>query len=234
MKKKFNYYLIVWMVLFVLFNAIVFLVPNETMGVKRFEQATFWVAYVFVVLAFAGDLACGYLVCREQKATVLFLNMPTMCIGYAALIVSAIVGTVFLVLPLIPFWIVAIICMAVLAVYIIAVVKARAAAKIVSTVGEEVKEKTAFILSARVIAQSIANRARTAEAKALTQRVADALKYSDPMSGDGLKLFDEAIDQGLTGLKEAVAQGNEQQIAAQAEALLLDVKDRNEQCKLLK
>ena len=55
MKKSFKTYAIAWAVMFVLFNVICFVTPNETEEYIKFGGA-FWSGYAFIIIAFIGQL----------------------------------------------------------------------------------------------------------------------------------------------------------------------------------
>ena len=66
--------------------------------------------------------------------------------------------------------------------------------------------------------------------KALTD-VADALRYSDPISTPAVSALDESIASGVAELGRAVAEGRAEETLKQAEALLKTIKERNERNK---
>ena len=59
MKKTFRFYSICWLISLALFNAIIFITPNEMGGMTKFGGA-FWVGYIFITIAFIGQLACAF------------------------------------------------------------------------------------------------------------------------------------------------------------------------------
>ena len=140
MKKNFKFYAITWAILLALFNILVFLTPNEAAGMTKFGGA-FWSGYVFITLAFIGQLICGYAAFRADTREKLFLNLPLITISYAALVASVVLGTLCMMLPGLPNWVGILLCAAVLALNAVAVVKAQAAATLVSEVGEKSKRK---------------------------------------------------------------------------------------------
>lgn len=64
MKKTFRNYIVVWLILLVIFNVVVFVAPNEVAGLSKFGGA-FWTGYIFITLAFIGQLVCAYFAFRE-------------------------------------------------------------------------------------------------------------------------------------------------------------------------
>ena len=91
MKKGFKYYGIVWLLAVVLFNVISFAIPSTVM-IGKFE-GTYWVGYIFVMIAFIGQAACSYKFFKDtDNSNKVFLNLPIITVSYSALIVSTVVG----------------------------------------------------------------------------------------------------------------------------------------------
>lgn len=234
MKKNFKYFALIWVVCFVLFNAITFLVPNEAFGITRFDKPIFWLAYALIAAAFAMQLVTAYMFAKNNEKEKMFLKVPVLKIGYSAVVMSLVVGLAFMIFPVLPAWIGAIVCLLVAGYFIIACVRASAAATVVSDVGEKVKQKTSFLRSATVEAENITARAATPEIKANAKKVYEALRFSDPMSAPELESLEREISDGLNGLKQAVLSGDNKTVLSVSESLLLTIKERNGKCKLLK
>lgn len=234
MKKNFKYFALIWVVCFVLFNAITFLVPNEAFGITRFDKPIFWLAYALIAAAFAMQLVTAYMFAKNNEKEKMFLKVPVLKIGYSAVVMSLVVGLAFMIFPVLPAWIGAIVCLLVAGYFIIACVRASAAATVVSDVGEKVKQKTSFLRSATVEAENITARAATPEIKANAKKVYEALRFSDPMSAPELESLEREISDGLNGLKQAVLSGDNKTVLSVSESLLLTIKERNGKCRLLK
>lgn len=234
MKKNFKYFGITWIVGFVLFNAITFLIPNEIFGVTRFNKPVFWVAYALITLAFVVQLIIAYKFVKEDGMEKTFLNIPLLRTGYIAIIVSVIVGLVFMIFPVLPAWIGAIVCLLIAGYFVIACVNASTVAKVVADIDAKVKTKTAFIRMAVVEAENIMSRATSNEIKAETKKVYEALKYSDLMSNSALDDIEQEIDKGLKELKQAVMGNEAKKVLVIVTEILLNIQERNNKCKLLK
>ena len=234
MKKNFKYFGIIWIVGFVLFNAITFLIPNEIFGVTRFDKVVFWISYALIILSFIAELitACKFI--KDDSNDKTFLNIPLLRTGYMAIIVSLIVGLAFMIFPVLPAWIGAIVCLIVAGYFVIACVNAGAVANIVAEIDVKVKTKTAFIRMAIVEAENILARATTAEIKAEAKKVYEALKYSDPMSNPALDDIEQEIDNDIKELKKAAMVGDVTKVLSVTASILLNVKERNSRCKALK
>lgn len=234
MKKNFKYFGIIWIVAFVLFNAVTFLIPNEVFGVTRFDKAVFWIAYALIVISFVAELITAYKFVKDDSNEKTFLNIPLLQTGYTAIIVSVIVGLAFMIFPVLPAWLGAIVCLIIAGYFIIACVKASAVADVVSEIDTKVKTQMAFIRMATVDAENIMARATTQEIKAQTKKVYEALKYSDPMSTLALDDIEQEISNGLKELKKAVMDNDSEKVVKTVASLLLNIKERNNKNKLLK
>lgn len=233
MKNIFKYYVVCWAVLAAVFNLIVFIVPNEMVGMNKFGGA-FWSGYVFIMLAFVGQLVCAYFAFKAENKQKFFYNLPLITISYAATIASVIVGTLCMVIPNLPNWVGIIICLVILAFSAVSVVKAKAAADVVSEIDKKIKVNTLFIKSLTVDAESLMARAKTDEINAELKKVYEAVRYSDPMSDEALSGIESQITLKFDLLSKAVAEENAEAVRSAAEELVILINDRNRKCKLLK
>ena len=231
MKKGFKAYLAAWAILLALFNIICFATPNELAGMEKFGGA-FWAGYVFITLAFIGQLACAYFALKEENLTKLFYNLPLITVSYTGLILTVIFGAVCMAIPGLPNWVGIIVCAVILAFTAIAIIKAKAAGDIVAATDERVKVQTSFIRSMTADAEGLMARAQTDEAKAACKKVYEALRYSDPMSSDALAETEAEIKDSFSAFSAKVKAGETD--AALADELINLIGDRNRKCKVMK
>ena len=231
MKKGFKSYAIAWAILLVLFNIICFTTPNEIDGMTKFGGA-FWAGYVFITLAFIGQLVCAYFALKAENLTKLFYNLPLITISYTGLILTIIFGALCMAIPDLPNWVGIIICAIVLAFTAIAVVKAKAVGDIVAATDEKIKDQTEFIRGLTAEAQSLIAYAKTDDAKAACKKVYEALRYSDPRSSNALADTESEISQEFSKFADAVKNGED--FNPLAEKLVLLIGERNTKCKATK
>lgn len=234
MKKNFKYFAIVWIVGVIIFNAITFLTPNEVFGITRFDKSVFWIAYALVTLSFIAELITAYVFIKDDNKEKIFLKIPLLKTGYTAVIVSVIVGLIFMVFSMIPWWIGTIVCLLVAGYFLIACLNAYTAANVVVDIDKNVKSKTSFIKQAIVDAENIMARTETQEMKAECKKVYDALRYSDPMSAAALNDIERQIERELNELKQVVIVKDNAKITGTVNELLMSIKERNNLCKALK
>lgn len=103
MKKVFKNYAVIWAVLLVVFNVIAFVSPGWITHEKY--TASFWIGYVFITLAFLGQLACAYVAFKAENLTKLFYNLPLFSLSYTGLIVSFVVGGLCMLISPLPYWV---------------------------------------------------------------------------------------------------------------------------------
>ena len=136
-------------------------------------------------------------------------------------------------IPDCPAWIAAIVCAAVFGFGAISVIKAKAAADIVSDTDDKIKTQTLFIKSLTVDAEGLISRAKSEAVKAECKKVYEAIRYSDPMSSDALTGIESQITLKFNEFSNAVTSGTDN-IETLANEVVILVGDRNKKCILLK
>ena len=179
MKNSFKSYALIWAVLFILFNAVVFLVRPVIPGYIIQYDARFWIAWVFIILSFAGNLLCTYITLKQDNLKKIFYHLPLITISRTALIAMGVAGIILMLIPNFPAWITAIVCILIFAFNAIAIMKASWAADAVANIDEKIKTKTSFIKNATVDAESILARTKNPEIKADCKKVYEAIRQGD-------------------------------------------------------
>ncbi len=231
--KNFRLYAIVWAILVAVFNVLVFATPSEYNGESKFT-GTFWIGYTLSMLGFAGQLVCAYVGLGNENLKKVFYNIPLLRVSSIGLIVSVITGSIFMAIPTAQPWIAGIISVIILAVVAIATIKAKSAGDIVSGIDEKIKTQTYFIKNLTVDAESLMTRANTPESKAITKKVYESIRFSDPMSNDNLSDIEGRINYEFKTFETAIKSGDMVVANSQAEELLALIENRNNKCKALK
>lgn len=233
MKKVFKYYLRIWVILLAVFNVAVFVSPGEAGGYSKFGGA-FWVGYIFITLAFIGQLICAYFAFKADNLQKFFYNVPLIRISRIGLVLTAIFGTLCMAIPNLPNWIGVILCLAVLAFTAISVIKATAAGDVVSGIDEKIESKTSFIKLLTADAEALMSAAKTPELKAEVKKVYEAIRYSDPMSNAALEEINEQIQNQFSVFADAVKSEDSGLASSTADELIILIDNRNKKCKLMK
>ena len=117
---------------------------------------------------------------------------------------------------------------------VISIIKAKVAVSVVAGIDEKIKVQTFFIKSLTVDAEVLMNNSKTTEFKALTKKVYEAIRYSDPMSNAVLVEVEEKIQNGFSDFENAVDGEDFELASSTADELLSLIDIRNKKCKLLK
>ena len=233
MKKSIGVYSVIWAICLAVFNVIVFVTPNEIGGVSKFT-ASFWVGYIFITVAFIGQLVCAFFALKAENIKKMFYRIPMISISYTGLILMLIAGGIFMAIPTLPEWIGIIVCAIILAFNAIAVIKATAAAEVVGGIDEKVKTQTFFVKSHTADAQSLMASAKSDELRTEAKKVYEAIRYSDPMANPALSELDIQIKRQFNAFSDAVKAEDDELAKETADALAEIIERRNQECKLLK
>jgi len=232
MKSTFKFYSIIWAVLLGVFNVISFV----SVGWKGFEKYTpsFWIGYVFITIAFIGQILCAYFALKNTDIKKTFYNVSLITTSYTGLILSFVFGGLCMLISPLPYWVGIILCGIVLGLNVIVVIKAIAAIEIVSDIDKKVKTKTFFIKSLTVDAESLMAKAKSETVKNECKKVYEAVRYSDPMSSEALATIESEITVKFAKLLDAVAEDNCELAKEIAYELVILIDGRNKKCRLLK
>jgi len=234
MRKSFKFYALIWAVFFAAFNAVVFLVRPVIPGYVVSYDTRFWVAWAFIVAAFMGNLACAYLAFRSENRKKTFYRFSLITISWSGLITMLVAGAVLMLIPDCPAWIAAIVCIVIFAFNAVAVIKALWAGDEAGRIEDKVKTQTAFIKNLTADAQSLVARAKSDAVKAECDKVYEAIRYSDPMSGGALSGVEAQIASKLGELSAAVDSDDAAKVKELADGLVILVGDRNNRIRLNK
>ena len=232
MKKNFKSYALIWAIFLVAFNVIVFLVRPIIPGYEIRYDLRFWIAWLFVMVAFVGNLLCASKAFQAENLEKLFYKVPLITVSYRGLIGMLVLGGALMLIPNCPAWIAAIVCVAIAAFTAVAVVKVDWAGEAVSETHEKVKAQTQFIKLLTVDAETLLGKAKTPDAKITTKKVYEALRYSDPMSSEALGEIEAELAEKFRALEAAVTA--DQGVTEAAESLLETLAERNRKCKAMK
>ena len=233
MKKTFNYYSICWLIALAVFNVIAFVTTNEIAGVSKFTGA-FWAGYIFITLAFIGQLGCAYKAFKAENLKKMFYNIPLISVSYIGLATMLVVGTICMAVAVIPYWIGIIACLLGLAFSAISIIKATVASDVVSEIDEKIKVQTQFIKLLTADAEHLMTSSKTAELKAEAKKVYEAIRYSDPMSNEVLADIEGQIQSEFSFFSQAI-KSEDLDLAKSVAGGLIDLIDgRNKKCKDLK
>lgn len=222
MKKNKGMAYAVLAIAFVLFNVIAFAIPTA-------KTATFWIAYVFTAAAFA--LQIGIWKFAFKGADTLkskFLGIPLISVGITYLIIQIIAFAVFMALPLTASWIAIVVCALILGISAICLIGTETGREEINRVEKKVEKKVFYIKSLQVDVEMLASDETDTNTKMALTKLAEKIRFSDPMSNDVLSDLEAEITAKVKELKTAE---NKVEIITVLDSLITE---RNKKAKLLK
>lgn len=221
MKKKGLAYAVL-VIAFALFNVIAFFIPTE-------KTATFWIAYAFSAIAFLLQIVIWKLAFKgTDTIKSKFLGIPLLSVGFRYLAIQVIAFAVFMIFPTLPTWIPIVVCSVILGGSAICLIGTETGREEINRVEEKVEKKVFYIKSLQVDVELLAESENDPEIKAELLKLADKIRFSDPMSSDALTEVEETIANKIVELKTA-----ENKLAVIA-AMSTLIAERNQKVKILK
>lgn len=209
-------------IVFALFNVIAFVIPTD-------KTATFWTAYVFSIVAFAVQIPL-WKIALSKKDTLKskFLGIPVIHVGITYLIIQLIAFAVFMIFPTIPIWLAVVVCAIILAISALCTIAGQAGANEINHVEEKIKVKRAFIQFLQTDIEMLIEGENDAETKAALKKLAEKVRFSDPMSHEMLGELESRISAKVEEMKTAA---DKKVLVGEVETLLVE---RNKKCKILR
>lgn len=209
-------------IVFALFNVIAFVIPTD-------KTATFWKAYVFSIVAFAVQIPL-WKIALGKKDTLKskFLGISVIHVGIAYLIIQLIAFAVFMIFPTLPAWLAVVVCVIILAISALCAIAGQAGANEINRMEEKIKVKRAFIQFLQTDIEMLAESESDAEIKAALSKLAEKVRFSDPMSHEMLGELESRITAKVEEMKTAA---DKKVLVGEVEALLVE---RNKKCKTLR
>ena len=207
---------------FVLFNVIAFAVPTA-------KPATFWIAYVFTTVAYALQIAIWKFAFKgADTLKSKFLGIPLISVGTTYLFIQIIAFAIFMAIPTLASWLSIVVCVLILGISIICLIGTETGREEINRVEEKVEKKVFYTKSLQVDVEILASAETDAETKAELTKLAEKIRFSDPMSNEALADLEAEITAKVKELKTAE---NRAEIITVISSL---VTERNKKAKLLK
>ncbi len=213
-------------VVLILFSVIAFVVPfNHT--------TTFWIGYGFTMLAIVITfIGSGMVLGKDPEKTFMGMSIAVVLWGY--FILQAIIGLILMAASSLSYRAAILICAIPLLLACIAVIASVGGNQHIEAVTEYRKEKRFYIQSLLIDVEALEKKTEDASLRKSIRELAEAIRFSDPMSSDKLAVLESKIESKAADLEELVANGDipaAKGMCAEIGDLLIE---RNKKCKLLK
>lgn len=222
MKNKLRV-VIVLAIIFVVYTVLTFALPFA-------KNAVLWVSYIFGAAAIAAQLyVLPKSFAQGESARSKFYGFPIAKIGAAYLLVQLALGLVFMVLAkLVPLWLPLVLYVVLLGVAAVGFIAADTMRDEVERQDSKLKADTTVVRALQARAAVLAASRESGEVKAQLQALADALRYSDPVSGDATRDVETKLTACMDELEQTSSDEGAAAILRRMSALLAG---RNQLCK---
>lgn len=220
-KNNLMYYLVITLLL-ILFNVIAFVIPIE-------KNTTFWIIYAFSDLSFIMQIPLWMISVRKNDTLKnKFLGGSLIYIGIFYLIIQLIFFIIFVVFPTLPVWLAIILCSIIFALTIIFVIAGQTGTKAIKRIDEKIKIKHTFIQFLQTDIEMLIENEKDNETKETLKKLAEKVRFSDPMSHEMLSELESIISSKVDEMKNL---SNKKDLIDEVDKLLIE---RNKKCKILK
>ena len=225
MKKDTIRGIIALTVVLALYILIAFLIPFV-------HTATFWVSFVFTLIAFCVVAASIYIAfVKNPDAKSRFYGFPIARIGVTYGVVQLIAGLIFMALGVwIPVWVAVLIYAIALGAAVIGLISADAVREEIQRQDVKLKKDVSFM---RNLQSKVCQMATQCDAPEL-KKFAEDIRYSDPVSSDALGDIEQELAAAVEELQAAVVDGDSESVAQLCRKASAVLSERNRLCKLNK
>lgn len=231
MNAKTKQLMAIGLIIFALYNILVF-----SIGGFIFHEAPFWISYVFVLIAFA--VAVISVVGLGQSAVVLrdwLFGYPILRHCAIYLVLEVIVSVVFMLLEYQVGWVLPfVIQILLLGIYGVLVLTCFISKSSIDQVHQKVQKKTQYIALLQAEAQTLCAKCSDPAVQAQCQKLAEAIRFSDPMSNDLLSALEQQLSATVAACSTALDMGNYELAGNLCEKAMVQLAERNAKCKALK
>lgn len=220
---------IVLAAVFVVFTAAAFAIPFRKNGV-------FWLSYVFGVVAIASQIyVLNVAFARQVSLKSKFYGFPVARVGMVYLVVQLILSLAFMALAaLVPLWAAVLADVAVLGVAAVGFVATDTMREEIQRQDTALKKDVSNMRAMQSMAWSLAGQCGSGNLAAEVQKLAEALRYSDPVSSPALAEIEAELRGLLEELQKAAADRDERAAGALCRRAMEILNERNRLCKLHK
>lgn len=194
-KKKTGIMLgVIYLIVFAIFNMLVFFLANEKNGV-------FWTSYAFMCIAFVVQIVSMLLAFGSMEVESSFFGIPLASFSFYYFFAAIFTGAVFMFFQAAPFKLAFAVQIIILAVYAIVTIITIFSRDAVQDISDEIKESVAAIRVLNVDVDSLQAIVTDPTLKKSLKKLSETVKYSDPMSNDAVSDIEVQIMSAVDELR---------------------------------
>ena len=200
------------------------------------HEASFWTAYVFMMLAF-GVTAVNLLAMGMNGMMVRDWLFGYPIIKHSAIyLVAEFILSIILAIfeEYVSFALAFTPQLLLLAVHLIFAISCFLSKQTIQEIKTKVDDKTRYIKLLRADTEMLASKCQNPALKEECKKFAEAVRFSDPMSNDALFELEKELALAVSDCDHAISQQNDEEAFALLKKANLLLQERNQKCKALK
>lgn len=225
--KSKSLYVAAALIILVVFNLVAFLLPFNREGL-------FWAGYGFTMAAILLAAYVSFYVLKREDMKSKFYGFPIILVAWIYLIVQLAVGIAEMALSFIPAEYGIVVNAVLLGACLIGLISVKLGEAEIRQLDGKVKEKVFYIKSLQADVEALVGMAADETAKKALKDLAEAIRFSDPMSSLQLAAIENKIEAKVAALREAVGASDFAVAKSLCDETQMLISERNRKCKLLK
>ena len=213
----------------VVYNVIAFALPFG-------KTAVFFLSWVFTMAAIAAQV---YVIrtafFKGEGVKSKLYGFPIARVGMIYLAVQVVLGLIFMALGMVvPLWLPLVLYVILMGAALIGLITTEGVREEVERQERKLVKDISRMKKFRALADTLARENQILEAKEPLKELAEAFRYSDPVSSGALREIEDALGDDLANLQDAVALLEKEKALELCRKTRRDLKERNQLCKMTK
>lgn len=191
--------------------AVVFLVI--ILAVPLYRGPLYWTAVAFGVLAIVVALVANlYVVLSSHSTRSALYRVSVSTVGIIYMVVACAVSFIFMLMPMAPLWVLIVVQVVLLALCLAGVIAGGSAASAIERGEQATYAATSTIATLRAQAESLKSFAQDPATREALKKVADELRFADPVSSPATAPCDQQLLTYMGQLASALQAGDANQV----------------------
>ncbi len=193
---------LIYLVVFVAYNFVVFLV------FKNFNEV-FWISYGFMIVAYLIHIGCAFSITKSTNVKALFFGIPLGAFSIYFVLAELFTSFVFMVFKTnASVKVTIVIQVLLLCVFAVVAIISIMTRDTVYNVEQKIKEHVNFIKGINVDVEMLMQRCTNPETTGALKKLSETIKYSDPMTNSVVATQEQMIMQYMAELRTVFDSGD--------------------------
>lgn len=193
---------LIYLVIFIAYNLLVFLVFNKFLPV-------FWISYGFMLTAYLVHIGCAVVATQNVSIRLLFFGIPLLSFSIFFVCAEFFCSFVFMLFQSVASVKLTILLQGLLlCLFIVVGVIAVATKDAVEQIDDNIKQNVSFIKGLLVDVELLLEQGASTEVMMELKKLSETIKYSDPMTNKAVAVQEQMIMQEMIQLKRAFDENN--------------------------